>query len=248
MNQFMSKNDGLVLNGDGIIVPGGIDVSAMHEKGISHLHSCVLVTRHNIRSGALEVLLQQRGFDKAQYPGRWCFSAAGHCNETDFERSTVSGVSPDLEGLKRETAEELSLNFLKLSADGENSLIEDATGIARAPEFGHLMRLIRSPQTPKIDGAQPFEENPILTVGWFHVLNDLAVRPKSSEVAAMEWVAASQLNEINLTPWLRYFLRFVPDVTSGKIGRQYHHGQILRGPHVAQSTFGAILGTDRAMA
>lgn len=236
----MGNKRGLILNRSNQIEPGILGLADMHNSGISHVHSCLLLTRTGIKAGVDEVLLQQRGMDKAQYPGHWCFSAAGHCNENDFIRALELGNEADLEGLARETQEELGIKIDLGGNNGKWPTVSDAEGSCSQVGKRSIHRLFPGPFTPVEDGIQPFNELPILTVGHFHVLNRVSIEPRSSEIESIQWVPINKLMDLKMTPWLEYYLKFAPNVTNNQAGRQYNYGQIECGAQVAQSTVGAV--------
>jgi isopentenyldiphosphate isomerase len=229
------KKRGLVVGNDGNIEPGpSIDI--MHQLGIPHLHSCLLLTRTNYRNKALEVLLQKRASTKSQYPGHFCFSAAGHCNYMDYVRTRKTA---DIHGISREAEEELGIKLANIESATERPYIIDSSGKEIDLLDMSIHRLQDLPPSNK-NKVNPYIEKPILTVAQLHLLDRDIKLLSGMEVESTKWVPLDQVNQLAITPWLEYFLNATYFVKTDKTWGQYHNQQGEFAPHASKSPVATV--------
>jgi isopentenyldiphosphate isomerase len=238
----MSKR-GLVVAANGKIEPGS-NIDVMHQLGIPHIHACLLLTRTNMRTKVMEALLQKRSSRKQQYPGYWCFSAAGHCDFRDYIHSLRNDNSADLEGIQREAKEELGINIVQLENPDILPYIIDSSGKDIDVSDRLFYRLKNGLATKYDSEINPYCEKPILTVAQLHLYDNNVRIAAGEEIDGAGWFPLRNMPEMQLTPWLEYFLNKTDFAKTGETWGEHNYRQAKQESPITKSTLKGICAAD----
>jgi len=199
---------GLILKENKIVISEH-SVEEMHELGEQHLHAALMLCRENIHTGVQEVLAQKRQIDKKQYPDYWCFTAGGHCMESDFDPENP--WSADINAISRESLEEIGLG-INFSANERSYVLNDSTGQEFKVNILNLWRFQNSLHIPKLEGAHPYNEDPLFSVLAMQVRDpnlNLSFTANPDELSGLAWKPVAELRKEKLTPWFDRYLNLI---------------------------------------